>query len=64
MMEDALATNLTNLCLVNVSQENFGSLSKGVSWATQVNRKWRVLPFNMSWRYPICIAKCWQAYCL
>ena len=51
MKEDALGTNLTNLCLANVSHENLGSLSKGVSWASHVNRKWYVLPFNMSWRY-------------
>ena len=51
MMEDVLGTNLTNLRLAKVSHEKLESLSKGVNWATQVNRKWYLLPFNMSWRY-------------
>ena len=48
MMEDVLGTNLTNLRLAKVSHEKLESLSKGVNWATQVNRKWYLLPFNMS----------------
>ena len=38
MMEDALGTNLTNLCLANVSHEKLGSLSKGVSCQPEVMR--------------------------
>ena len=38
MREDALGTNLNNLCLANVSHEKLGSLSKGVSCQPEVMR--------------------------
>ena len=35
-----------------------GSLRKDVFWATHVNRKWCLFPYNRTWSYQICIVKC------
>ena len=38
------------LVLVSNKQRHF--------WAKDVNRKWGRFPYNMPWRYQICISKC------
>ena len=45
-----------------VHKQLIRELKKKPFWMTHVNRKWVFFPFNIPWRYQMCLAKYFYFY--